>query len=215
MKSPDEFSINLAYSYSNSEELSKYYDDSAKDYDDFTVAVGYVLHKRVAEKAAQLLRPTDEIIDIGCGTGLLGVELESIIGDITIDGIDISKEMLFHAYRKKSKNTNRCYKKLIYGDISNQNQIDKYRYSFMVSSGTFTTGHLDSKDLFKIVRFMQVDSYAVFSVKSDHFKDSNFMDGLNRLADYELIELIEISEVDSYDNPGYTAPSKIISIKIP
>jgi predicted TPR repeat methyltransferase len=218
MKSPDDFSINLAYSYKNSEELSKYYDDSAKDYDRFTESVGYVLHKRVAEKASHLLntlRRTEEIIDIGCGTGLLGLELGSNPQNIRIDGIDISPEMVFYAYNKKKQNGRMCYRKIYIGDISNQNQIQKNTYSFMVSSGTFTTGHLDAGHLLKIIRMMQADSYAVFSVKSDHFQDSGFMGQLERLVDSELIEIIEISEVDSYENPGYTALSKIITIKIP
>lgn len=215
MKSPDDFSINLAYSYKNSEELSKYYDDSADDYDFFTATVGYVLHKRVAEKAAQFLRPTDQVIDIGCGTGLLGEALHSIYPQARVDGIDISPEMILKAYEKKTVTQQRCYKTIYKGDIVNQNPLSKNKYGFMVSSGTFTLGHMDGSHLLKIVRIMQVDSYAVFSVKSDHFENSGFMGHLERLVNNELIEIIEISEVDSYDNPGYTALSKIIAIKIP
>jgi hypothetical protein len=84
----------------------------------------------------------------------------------------------------------------------------------MVSSGTFTTGHLDGKHLSKILNFMNDNSFAVFSVKNDHFEESGFMNELMRLQDEELIQVLEVSEVDSYNNDNYSALSKIVTLKI-
>ena len=213
MKTPDDYSISMAYSYKNSKELARYYDDSAKDYDDFVNSVGYVLPRLVAEKAAQYLRDSDTVIDIGCGTGLLGIELNSIKDGLCIHGVDVSSWMVLLAYEKKKANGERHYGKLYHADIGGQNNIMKDHYSFMVSSGTFTTGHLDGKHLSGVVGLMKKDSFAVFSVKSDHFEQSHFIDDIKELENNKLIDLIEISEVDSYENSGYTALSRIVSIR--
>lgn len=213
MKTPDDYSISMAYSYKNSKELARYYDDSAKDYDDFVNSVGYVLPRLVAEKAAQYLRDSDTVIDIGCGTGLLGIELNSIKDGLCIHGVDVSSWMVLLAYEKKKANGERHYKKLYHADVDGQNNITRDHYSFMVSSGTFTTGHLDGKHLSRVVGLMKKDSFAVFSVKSDHFEQSHFIDDIKELENNKLIDLIEISEVDSYENSGYTALSRIVSIR--
>lgn len=214
MKTPDDYSISMAYSYKNSQELSMYYDDSAKDYDDYAISVGYVLPRLVAEKASLYANRSDVVIDIGCGTGLLGVELNSLNSDLIMHGADISQQMISYAYSKKRDNGRRHYEKLYLTDMTSTETIPKDKYSFMVSSGTFTTGHLNGENLSKIVDLMKHDSFAVFSVKSDHFDESGFMGSLYELKNNELIEIIDISEVDSYTNPGYTAMSKIISLKI-
>jgi predicted Zn-dependent protease len=95
------------------------------------------------------------------------------------------------------------------GDIVPENQ-----YSFMVSSGTFTTGHLDGVHFSKMVSSMKDESIAVFSVKSDHFDKSRFMDELVNLENRRLVKVLEITEVDSYKNAEYSAMSKIVSLKI-
>jgi predicted TPR repeat methyltransferase len=214
MKTPDDYSISMAYSYENSQELAMYYDDSAKDYDGFVDSVGYVLPRKVAEIAAIHLNRYDTVIDIGCGTGILGIELNLLKDGLYIHGVDISSEMISIAYRKQKPTGVRHYEKLHHIDISEKNALPNNKYDFMVSSGTFTTGHLDGKYLSKILESMKAGSFAVFSVKSDHFYDSGFMGVLLELQRNKLIEIIDISEVDSYQNSGYSALSKIISMKI-
>lgn len=214
MKTPDDYSINMAYSYSDSKDLSTYYNDSAKGYDEFVNSVGYVLPKLVAKQAFKYLRMSDLIVDIGCGTGLLGVEMNSIQDDLTIHGIDLSWEMIVAAHEKKKPNGQMYYEKLYRADLGEKHGLPEIKYSFMVSSGTFTTGHLNGKHLLNIFELMNKNSFAVFSVKSDHFEESNFIDDLKNFRQQGLIELLEIHEVDSYINNNYTAMSKIVSLKV-
>jgi predicted TPR repeat methyltransferase len=214
MKTPEDFSIHLAYSYDKPEDLARYYNDSAKEYDDYVRSVGYILPRLVAEKAIGLIRESDVVIDVGCGTGLLGVELNLLNCNLQIHGFDVSPMMILCAYEKRNIDQRRCYEKLHQIDATTENPISKNKYSFMVSSGTFTTGHLDGNHLSRIVNLMKNNSFAVFSVKSDHYYESNFMDSIKGLEKNKSIELIDILEVDSYENPRYTALSQIVSIKI-
>jgi predicted TPR repeat methyltransferase len=214
MKTPDDYSISTAYSYTDSKELSMYYDDSAAGYDEYASSVRYILPRLVAEKALQFIDGNEKIIDIGCGTGILGVELNALKDGLSIHGVDISPEMIIHAYRKKRKDGERHYGVLYRLDLTTKDTIPENHYNFMISSGTFTTGHLGPQHLTNIIKSLMNNSYAVFSVKSDHFEESGFMSELSELSDQNLIEILEISEVDSYDNNGYTALSRIISLKI-
>lgn len=214
MKTPDDYSIDTAYSYSDSKELADYYDDSANGYDEYADSVGYVLPRLVAQKAAEFVNVEDLIIDIGCGTGILGAELSSIKDEMRIHGLDISSEMIIRAYEKKKHDGKRHYEMFHWLDLTSEEFILESRYSLMVSSGTFTKGHLDGGHLSKILPFMKDDSIAVFSVKSDHFEESKFMDELISLNNNGLIDVLEIVEVDSYENRNYTAMSKIVTIKI-
>ena len=214
MKTPDDYSINTAYSYSDSRELADYYDDSANGYDEYADSVGYVLPRLVAQKASQFINGDETIIDIGCGTGILGVELNLIRDGLRIDGLDISPNMIVQAYGKKKLDGKRNYEMFHYLDLTSEDIFPENEYNFMVSSGTFTTGHLDGVHLSKMITAMKSGSIAVFSVKSDHFDISGFMDKLINLENNGLIEMLEIVEVDSYENHNYTAMSKIVSIKI-
>lgn len=213
MKTPDDYSISTAYSYADSKELADYYDDSANGYDEYTESVGYILPRLVAQKAAQLVRGDELIIDVGCGTGILGVELNSIMNGLHIHGLDMSSKMIVQAYMKKKHDGNRHYKIFHYLDLASGDTIPEHQYSFMVSSGTFTTGHLSGLHLSRIVNSMKDDAIAVFSVKSDHFDKSGFMDELINLEKSSLIKVLEIIEVDSYENAEYSAMSKIVSLR--
>lgn len=70
-----------------------------------------------------------EALDLGCGSGLLGLELKSIIG--SIDGVDISSGMLKQAAKKS------IYSKLIKNDIIKFLNNNLIQYDLVVSSDVF------------------------------------------------------------------------------
>ncbi|MEM7056780.1 MAG: class I SAM-dependent methyltransferase [Pseudomonadota bacterium] len=72
----------------------KLYDAWAASYDQEIAENGYVTPRRCAEALAGLAPDlTAPVLDFGCGTGLSGLALRSA-GFSTIDGIDLSAEML-------------------------------------------------------------------------------------------------------------------------
>ena len=78
------------------------YDDWAEDYDRHLLSeFGYISPRIAAEELARVLEPKDaQIIDYGCGTGLVGEALAAT-GYRRVDGVDISTGMLEQARAKR------------------------------------------------------------------------------------------------------------------
>ncbi len=79
----------------NEDDLMNVYQKWAADYDDDNDnLLGTVSQPRSVQILQEYVRNKElKIIDVGCGTGLVGRELERA-GFSNFDGIDISKEMI-------------------------------------------------------------------------------------------------------------------------
>lgn len=75
------------------EHITEHYDEIAKKYDDIYLNAGYHDHEKCADLAAEHIpeakRKEVEILDMGCGTGLVGQELKPK-GFSKVVGIDVS-----------------------------------------------------------------------------------------------------------------------------
>ncbi|HEU0222243.1 MAG TPA: class I SAM-dependent methyltransferase, partial [Paracoccaceae bacterium] len=85
---------------------------------------------------------TGPVLDIGAGTGLLGQAL----GEIEVDGIDISPEMLERAEAKG------IYRRRILADVTQPIDFPDETYAGLVSCGTFTHGHVGPGCLGELLR---------------------------------------------------------------
>ena len=90
--------VTLLQDGDSSEEI---YDEWATAYEqDLVDAYGYVSPATAADRLAGLVTDRDTpIVDYGCGTGLVGVELARR-GFTTIDGVDVAAAMLDEARAK-------------------------------------------------------------------------------------------------------------------
>lgn len=210
MKTPNDYSIDMAYSYASSADLRRYYNDSAKEYDDFADSVNYVLPARVVEIAAEHFgdRP-ERAIDVGCGTGLVGVEVVKLMPSLILEGLDLSSSMILEAYEKKKENGQRCYSSLIYADATREKCLQPKHYALMLSAGTFTLGHLGPEHLDMLLDSLVDSGLAVISIKSDHFENEGFLDYFSSADKDGLISMKALISVDSYDNPEYSAESTV------
>jgi len=213
MKTPEDFSINLAYSYEKPEDLARYYDDSASQYDDYVSQVKYILHLKVAGQYVLNVTSWGRVLDVGCGTGCLGQAISNILPSMQIDGVDISPEMLKIAATKENKALKRSsYKNLFLHDVTKDISFTQTRYDGIVSSGVFTLGHLGPEHVSKLLGLLHVYGVFVTSIKSDHYEQQGFAKELSRLVSDSRISEPKIYEVNSYDS-DYEAKSMIVSFK--
>ncbi len=91
--------LHKVYSVDSPEANRKLYADWSASYDAEVTENGYATPRRVAEALAQFADRTAPALDLGCGTGLSGVALRAA-GFDTIDGIDITPEMIAQAEAK-------------------------------------------------------------------------------------------------------------------
>lgn len=115
------------------------YRDWAGTYDeDVFGRLGFTGSARMAELlVAHLPDPTAPVLDLGCGTGAVGRRLAEL-GLTTIDGVDLSPEMLAVAAQTGA------YRRLAVVDLTAADvDIDVGGpYAATVSAGTFTSGHV-------------------------------------------------------------------------
>jgi len=85
----------------DSADLRPFYAQWAQSYDQEVGENGYVTPLRIAEALARHVKDLSiPILDYGCGTGVSGQAFQEV-GFLTIDGVDISAEMLEVAAQKK------------------------------------------------------------------------------------------------------------------
>jgi predicted TPR repeat methyltransferase len=128
--------IARARSIASTDEAAAVYRDWAAQYDDdvFTT-LGFTGSARIAELlVAELVSRDDPVLDLGCGTGAVGARLHEL-GVTTIDGVDLSPEMLDVARAKG------VYRELWTADLTAPVVIDQ-PYTASISAGTFTSGHV-------------------------------------------------------------------------
>ena len=130
-------SIARARALSNVEDTAALYREWAATYDaDVFGAMGFTGSARIADLLAGVLADlTEPVLDLGCGTGAVGARLAQL-GATTIDGVDLSPEMLAIAA------STHAYRHLAVGDLNALRSRLNAPYAASVSAGTFTTGHV-------------------------------------------------------------------------
>ena len=126
-----------ARSMTSPDEAAAVYRDWAANYDeDVFDRLGFVGSARIAELlVAHLPDRSASVLDLGCGTGAVGVRLAEL-GVTAIDGVDLSPEMLAIAERTGA------YRTLTVADLTAADLELLGRYEASVSAGTFTSGHV-------------------------------------------------------------------------
>jgi predicted TPR repeat methyltransferase len=131
----DPADLDSAYALRSPDDNRRYYAGWATRYDaDFAQAMAYRQPSLVAD-AFVAAGGRGPVLDVGAGTGLLGEALAAA-GVGPVDGIDISPEMLEVARTKG------CYRHLTVADLTQPLPPLAPPFAGMVSSGTFTHGHL-------------------------------------------------------------------------
>jgi len=129
-----------------------------------------------------------KIIDVGCGTGLVGRELERA-GFVNFDGIDISKEMIDIAKR-------RGYSNLFIGSLNNKLPFTDGEYDAALCVGVFTHGHIGSDRLDELVRIVKPGGIICFTINEGVYASYGFNSKIKRLESEHVWKVIELRKND-------------------
>jgi SAM-dependent methyltransferase len=144
------------------------------------------------------------ILDVGCGTGLVGLALaDAATGDVHIDGIDISTAMIDRAARRQRADGSPVYHRLIEADLTLPIDIPDGTYAGLVSSGTFTHGHLGPDDLGGLLRLGRPGAVFVIGINAEHYGERGFAARLDTDVLSGAIEALELRQIPIYgpDSP--------------
>ena len=186
------FSRDKAYTLVSSGDHRNYYDSWAKTYEqDFVKETSYIYPKEITRIMKEWIGSENiSLADIGCGTGLIGAQLYET--GWVIDGFDISARMLDEAEKKN------VYRRLICLNLENEDDYPKEKYSAVVSSGSFTLGHLGPDVLRKTLCLCKRGSRCLIGVNLEHFDAMGFESMFAALQSERIIKDFEIIAVPIY-----------------
>lgn len=162
-----------------------FYAQWAATYDEELVAGrGYAMPARCRDAFARHVEDTTTpIVDLGCGTGLLGRELHRV-GFTTIDGIDYSPEMLAQAAGLG------IYRELRSADLNDPLDIDDGAYGAVAAMGVFSFGHVYAEALDEMCRVLVPGGHLVIGVNEVFVAEGTLVPKLESLERAGLIEIL-------------------------
>jgi SAM-dependent methyltransferase len=168
-----------------------YYRDWAANYDKgFAVEMQYLLPSHVAA-AFLAARGQAPVLDVGAGTGLLAEALRQMGFEGPVDAVDFSDNMLKRAAEK-------CiYAGLFQADITGPLTLPR-RYGGIVSSGTFTAGHVGPEALPHLLAVALPQAQFALSINRRVWTSAGFDQALKALSEESRITDLQLIEVEIY-----------------
>ena len=175
----------------------KYYDNWAEDYDKDVANNDYVGPEYLVNyflemsKNGKISLPHDisdlKVIDVGCGTGFVGVELKKA-GFEYIDGVDNSQGMVDQAYKTGVYETliGRCdlHKKAPF--------IMHNQYDLAISCGVFTLDLVKPSALEWLVKVTKPGGFILLTSRVSYTKEHQFEEYCKELERQGQLSLIEM-----------------------
>ena len=196
--------LDEAYSVKTPQDSRKLYAAWAATYNEtFIKANDYVYPLTIAQKFDEKIAKTDinTVVDIGCGTGAVGSYLANLRPNLSIDGFDISPEMLAEAAKIKRINNSPVYNDLVEVDLTAE--LPNRSYDAMISAGIFTHGHLGPETLLSLINLLRIGGWFVIGINAQHFLSQNFGLALQEVQDSGAISNVDCHNVQIY---GRTSP---------
>ncbi len=163
----DEPNLSAAYALKTPEDSRRLYADWAESYESGFVAThDYVLHIETARAFIET-GGTGPVLDVGAGTGICGAILKEH-GIAPIDATDISAQMLDQAMSKN------IYRNAIEADLTQGLPMPEGSYAAIVSSGTFTTGHVGPDEIDPLLAVAHKDALFAISINARHYEAAGF-----------------------------------------
>ena len=179
------------YKLTTSEELLKYYQDWTKKnkYNQDMINWKYTAPQEtvlVLKKYA--FNKNCKILDAGCGTGLVGIELKKY-GYLNIDGVDFSQNMLDLVPRG-------IYKRIEKVDLNMPLKFKANMYDVVMCVGTFTYGHVKPQALDELIRITKNKGLICFTINEGIYEEYGFDNKVKELTNNKSWNVKEFFKSD-------------------
>jgi len=211
----NDFDLTDAYSVETPEDNLDLYARWADTYESSFVAdEGYVYYHGVAAAFLEnFISLNGPILDVGCGTGLVGEALWANSSfQFSIEGLDLSSEMLDHARSKKTSTGQPVYSDLHVEDLTATLDIPDNTYSGIISCGTFTHGHVGPEAFDELYRVAQPGALFALGINPDHFLNQGFDTRFRNDASSGVITEPIYKKVQVYSTGTHTQDKFPVSI---
>lgn len=197
-QTPTDLNLHDALALNSPEACQDYYRAWAVSYDsDFAAPMAYLLPAHVAA-AYRTAGGGGPVLDVGAGTGLLAERLREMGFADQIDAVDFSAEMLAQAAAKG------IYGTLTQADITRPLPLPR-RYAGVVSSGTFTSGHVGPEALPMLLDVALPGALFALSVNRRVWAAQGFdraflaLEAAGRLTDLHRLEVQIYGKAERHD----------------
>lgn len=185
-----DYDLKRAYAIDGPEEARALYGKWASSYDaEFGTGWGYIAPREIARIYGEASEGDEPVLDIGAGTGLVAEHL----GDLAVDGIDITPEMLEIAGQKG------LYRSRIVGDLLQPLAMGDGAYGGVISCGTFTHGHVGPACLPELLRVTRPGALFVCGTIPAVLDGLGFGSALAALVAEGRITPVDFQTIDIYD----------------
>ena len=196
------------YKLQSPEEILKYYKDWSDNnkYNKDMIEWNYTAPKETVNVLKKyVLNKNFKILDAGCGTGLVGIELKKF-GYLHVEGIDFSQDMLDLAPEG-------IYKNLQKADLNLNLKFKDDTYDSIVCVGTFTYGHVKAHALDELIRITKNKGFICFTINEGIYKEYGFDKKIKELSDskfWNVKEFFKSNYITSKDVRAWLCLAEIV-----
>ena len=196
------------YKLKTSEELLKYYQGWADNnkYNKDMVDWNYTAPQEVVSILKKYaLNKNFKILDAGCGTGLVGIELKKY-GYLNIEGVDFSQSMLDLVPQD-------IYRKIKKIDLNKSLKFKDDMYDIVMCVGTFTYGHVKPKALDELIRITRNGGLICFTINEGIYEEYGFDKKIKELSDkgfWSMKEFFKSDYIASKDVNAWLGIAEVI-----
>ncbi len=160
-----DYPTGLTDHFQNPDEIEQKYDSWASFYDENHYQNGWtMLLNHVAYSLIPYIKTDSKILDVGCGTGMLGKELYSYNFE-QIEGLDLSKQSLLIAQELN------IYQNLHEAELGKKLDFANDNFDCLVSTGVFTRNQVPLNAFEELIRILKPGGIfaVVFKIEENGF----------------------------------------------